>query len=254
MRGHVRRRGTKWCVVVDVGRDADGRRKQKWHSGFATRKDADAALAGVVAEINDGGYIEPSKLSTGEYLTDRWLPAIEGTVRPSTFHSYAMNVRTHVLPRVGSIPLQRLSAADLNRTYADLARDGRKDGKSLSPRTIRYVHTILRKALKDAERWDLVSRNAADRVNPPAPAKIKANARKARKVWTADELSAFLHHVSDDRLAGLWRLYAMTGARRGEALGLRWTDLDLEAREVTIARSLIAFGYAVSESDPKTDR
>ena len=170
MRGRIRKRGSTWSVIVDAGRDPDtGRRRQKWHAGFRTRKDARRALADILGRLDRGTYVEPSRQTLSEYLVE-WLEAIRTRVRPSTWESYQRNVRTHITPVIASTRLQDISAATLNRFYADLLTSGRADGKGgLSPRTVRYIHTILRKALHDAVRWNRLARNVADTADPPSP-------------------------------------------------------------------------------------
>ena len=103
MRGHIRKRGGTWSVVVDAGRDPEtGRRKQKWHSGFRTRKDAQRALADILGRLDRGTYVEPSRQTLAEYLTE-WLEATRTRVRPSTWESYQRNVRTHINPAIGRL-------------------------------------------------------------------------------------------------------------------------------------------------------
>jgi hypothetical protein len=87
MRGHVRRRGSSWSVVVDVGRDEDGKRIQKWHSGFARRREAEAALSEILERLRQGSYIEPAKLTVRGFLVDEWLPAVRASLRPLTYES-----------------------------------------------------------------------------------------------------------------------------------------------------------------------
>jgi integrase len=128
----------------------------------------------------------------------------------------------------------------LNALYAEL-------GASLAPRTIRYAHTVLNRALREAVLWDRLTRNPAERATPPRPSAIKS---PPMQTWTADELSALLEHVADDRLSAAWRLAATTGMRRGELLGLHWRDVDLDAARVSIVETLIA---AREKSRPKTD-
>jgi hypothetical protein len=154
MRGHVRRRGNSWAVVYDEGRDEEGRRKQRWKSGYRTKEDAENALADIIVRLNQGSYVEPTRQTTGTFL-DEWLEAAEVTLRPSTFSSYKGIVALHIQPGIGSVPLQKLSGGHLNRLYASLLAEGRKDGKGgLSPRTVRYAHAIIRRALRDAVRWN----------------------------------------------------------------------------------------------------
>ena len=87
MRGHVRKRGTTWTIVVDAGVDEKGRRKQQWRGGFSTRRDAERELARVLRSLQTGDYVSPSKVTLGEYLDNEWLPAVRGTIRPSTYRS-----------------------------------------------------------------------------------------------------------------------------------------------------------------------
>jgi integrase len=248
MRGHVRRRGDMWAVVVDLPRDpVTGKRKQKWHSGFRTKKEADKALTDILSRLDQGAYVEPTKQTLAAFM-DEWLAGTKRTLRPSTFATYEMIVRAHVKPRLGSLPLQSLTAARLNAVYADLLSGGRRDGKGgLSPATVRYVHAVIRKALSDAVRWNLLTRNVADAADPPRAS------RAPIRTWSAREVQAFLAHVQTDRLYAAYFLAATTGMRRGEVLGLRWQDVDLEAGRVSVVRSLtVVGGYEMHISEPKT--
>lgn len=127
-------------------------------------------------------------------------------------------MKVHLVPALGSVRLQRLSGDLLTALYADLLEHGRRDGKALSPRSVRYLHAIIRRALSDARRWGLVVRNVADQADPPRPDRN----REAMRVWSAGQVRTFLEHVRHDRLYGLWLLLATTGMRRGEACGLSW--------------------------------
>lgn len=241
MRGHIRRRGSTWAVVVDVGRDGDGRRQQKRHSGFRTKREANEALTEILGQLATGQYVMPSKLTVSRFLEDEWLPAIRTGVRPLTFESYAGNVRNHVVPRLGSVPMQQLTPSRLNSMYAEL-------GAALSPRTVRYIHAILRRAFADAVKWNRLARSPVDAADPPSP---RAGGARVMRTWSSSELTRFLERAGDDRLSACWRFLAMTGCRRGEALGLRWRDLDLENGRATIVQAVVG-NRVVSET--KTDR
>jgi integrase len=193
--------------------------------------------------VNGQTYVEPSKQTIAEYLTD-WLVAIESRVRPATHYSYARNVRLHIVPRLGSVRLQRLDAGMLNRLYAALLADGNRshDDRGLSPRTVRYVHTILHRALKDAVKWGRLARNPADAADPP---RRSATARPKMTTWSAAEVRTFLDHVNDHRLSAAFLVLATTGMRRGEALGLRWSDLDLDAARPSIVLTVVAVNHQV---------
>ena len=127
MRGHIRKRGGTWAVVVDIGRDQNGRRQQKWHSGFRTKREASEALTEILGQLSTSQYVSPSKLTVRRFLEDEWLPAIRSSLRPLTFESYEGNVRNHIVPRLGSVPLQQLTPPMLNSMYSELR-------STLSPR------------------------------------------------------------------------------------------------------------------------
>ena len=152
-----RRRGTvkqsangTWYFVVDIADDA-GKRRQTRRRGFATQGAAQNALNGVLQDLARRTYVAPSRQTLATFLTDEWLPAIETTVRPSTFDSYSRNVRNHVAKHpLGDMGLQKVDAAALNRFYADLL-GGRTSRRPLAPRSVAYIHVILHRALRPRE-------------------------------------------------------------------------------------------------------
>ncbi len=251
MRGSVVKRGKTYSVVLDVGRDPQtGKRRQKWHSGYRTKREAEAALAELVGNVNRGTYVERTRQTLNEFVDD-WLTAIEPTVRPATHYSYARNLRLHVLPYLGSVPLVVLDGGALNGLYARLLAEGRKDHESggLSPRSVRYVHTILHRVCRDAVKWGRLSRNPSDTADPP---RATSSGRPEMTTWTSAELRAFLDRTRADRLHAAWLLLATTGMRRGEALGLRWVDLDLDAGRAAVRQTVIAVQHEVVMGTPKT--
>jgi integrase len=257
MQGHIHKRvhtgkngkqTTRWYVVVDVGMAVDGRRRQKWHGGFRTRKEAEIARAKLVDDLHTGSYVVPGRLTFAEWVRNSWLPMTEGRVKPSTFHSYRQNMEIHVLPALGSRPLQQLTVMMLNALYARLQSEGSGHG-ALSAKTVRYIHTIVHKALEDAVDAGLAAKNVADRAKPPRPSRLST-----REVgsWEAHELAQFLASVRGTRLEAVWRLAAMTGMRRGEVLGLRWADVDLAGARLSVRHAVVAVAYEVIESTPKS--
>ena len=246
MRGHVRRRGTTWAVVVDVGRDESGRRRQSWHSGFRTRHAAEEELAQIVGRLQNGSYVKPDSQTVAPFMRE-WLDSIRATVRASTWATYQALTERHIIPALGRIPLQKLTPARLNALYATLLRDGHRNGKGgLSARSVRYVHVTIHKALADAVRWNLLPRNVADQASAPR------QQRREMGVWTAPQLRAFLDSAAGDRLYAAYFLAATTGLRRGEVLGLRWRDLDLNAGRLGVSQTLISVYGAPTFSTPKT--
>jgi integrase len=202
----------------------DGKRRQRSKGGFATRREAQRFLNDQLSRLDRGAYATPSRLTVGEYLTSEWLPAIEGTVRPGTFQAYERIVRLRTGPIAG-VRLQSLSGGQLSALYRELEQN-------FAPSTVRCTHTVMSRALRDAERWGRVPRNVARLADPPSASGTRATS------WTASELRRFLDHVRDDRLFALWRTAVTTGARRGELLGLTWRAIDLEAARLSIERQL----------------
>jgi integrase len=244
VRGTVIKRGTTYSVVLDLGRGPDGRRIRRWHSGFRTKR----ARVELLARLEEGRYVEPSRLTLAVFVQQQWLPGLAGQVRPTTLHAYSTNLERYALPRVGAVLLQRLTPAHLNQLYSALLAGGGRGGRPLSARTVQSVAMTLRKAIGDAARWGLVHRNVAALSSPPRPR------RAEMRTWTAEQLRRFLEHVAGDRLYAAWLLLASTGMRRGELLGLRWVDVDLELARVSVRQTLVLAGRQVVISEPKTSR
>jgi len=249
VKGSVKKRGKTWRIIVDIGRDENGKRQQKWYSGFATRRAAEAKLTEIKASLQSGEYVEPSKRTLGAFLVKEWLPSIAASVRPSTSTAYKMICDKRIVPTLGSVPLQQLSADQLNKLYAQLLANGRTKSKgALSPRSVRYVHATIHKALSDAVKWQKIPRNVADSATPPR------RQSKKPKTWTASELRTFLEHVEGGRLYAAYLLAASTGLRRGELLGLRWRDVDMEAGSLAVVQTLLQVNNKLDFGTPKTEK
>ncbi len=234
-------------VVFDVGRDETGKRIQRWRSGFATKRAATTALNELLGTLADGTYAARTKQTLARFLAD-WLDAVRPSVRPSTHASYTMQIERHIIPAIGHVRLQNITPAMLNKLYADLLTGGRRIGSGgLHPRSVRYTHMILRRALQSAVRQGLLPRNPADSSDPPKPGRAKE-----MKTWSPEHLRAFLGHVQGERLYAAWVVLATTGLRRGELLGLPWRNVDLEAGRLAITQTLLSVGYKLSFSTPKT--
>lgn len=248
--GHVRKKTVsgkpRWYVTIEGGRDpATGKRRQRSLGGYGTKTEATKALRDSLGRMDTGTFVEPSKLTLGQYLTDTWLPAQEDQLRPSTWDSYRRNLDLHVIPQLGTTTMQALTPGQLNSLYRQM-RD-----RGLSDRGIRYVHTITRKALAKAVMDGLVMRNVASLATPP---KQVAAGKPQMRTWTAAQLGAFLAAVEGERLAPAFTLAALTGMRRGEVLGLRWEDVDLDASRLSVRQTLISVAYKPQLSTPKTKK
>jgi integrase len=246
LRGFVAAKGNCYYAVVELPKDPQtGRRQRKWHSGYRTKREAERALADIVASLGQGTYVEPHRRTLGSYLTDEWLPSVQGSVKANTLDAYKRSIERHVLPRLGNIPLLQLTPIELNRMYSDLAELSRP----LAPKSIRNVHAILHKALTDAAEWNLIPRNPASAARPPRNPSLSDRALRA---WRLHELRSFLESVRNERLEAAWVLLGTTGMRRGELLGLRWEDVDLRAGTVRIVRQLISVAYQLHFDTPKS--
>jgi hypothetical protein len=198
--GSIKRRGSTWGFVLDIGR-SNGRRQQVRKRGFRTRKDAQAALNDAPAELQHGTYVRPRRVTLESYLDD-WLTslAISGR-RPTTIAGYRKLIRIHVKPALDSMPIQQISAVDLDRLYAQLTNVGSSGGRGpLSRVTIRQVHMVLGEALGDAERKGLLQRNVARLASPPSAASARS---PEMKVSTAEQLRTFLDFVATDSHASM---------------------------------------------------
>jgi integrase len=236
------KRGKRYAVRLCLGRGPDGKRIYRWHSGYATKRDAQQARAELLGAVDRNSYVPPDKTTVADYLRQQWLPAVQSRVRPGTWEEYRRKAETHLIPAIGQIPLQQLTTAMLNTLYQQLLDRG------TGARTVQYVHATIRKALNDAVRWGLLVRNPALYAAAPTPRRTEL------LTWTAEELRHFLESVHGDRLYAAWRLAALTGMRRGEVLGLRWADLDLDAGWLSVRQTLVVVDNHPQLSQPKTAR
>jgi integrase len=220
----------KYPVVLQ-----DGTRRVVLKRGFRSRRDAAAQLRIEISKAEAGAWVEPSKQRLDAYLAE-WVCGQR--LSAATLASYRKNIRLHINPHLGETPLARLTGAAVDAWMRRLEASGRADGRGgLSARTVRYVYTILRSALGDAVKHGRLSVNPTDRSTPPSPSEARPPEMQA---WTAAELGRFLRwaQARDADLAMGWRLLAATGMRRGEALALRWRDVDLDAGRLQVRRSL----------------
>ncbi len=198
--------------------------------------------------------MQPSDISVREYLIDHWLPTLETLeLRPNTKLAYRLQVEKRIVPKIGEIPLQRLTYSDVVKMHARLATEDGPRGHPLSPATRRGVLAVLHKALGEAVKAGLLRANPADEVKYP-----RVERKRRLNTWDEAEMDKFLRATRSDRLSPLWILLAKTGLRRGEALGLTWEDIDLKGDpdhdvqpSVYVQRSRHQVGYQVIEGPLK---
>lgn len=221
---HQRKDG-RWVGVLDLGWEG-GKRSRKYVYG-STQREAGQKLDALRRAHADGLPITDDRLTLGAFLKS-WLDDTVDTSgrAPNTKASYRDMVESHIIPILGSRPLSKLNASDVQRLLTKLRSDG------LGTRTGQYNHAILRVALGDAEAWGMVPRNVAKLVKAPRP---RTDPQKVHALTIPDAL-AILRAAVGNRLEALFVILFMVGLRRGEVLGLRWADLDAEAGTLRIER------------------
>ena len=247
-RGSVSRRSGGWCFRLDAAIDAEtGRRRQISRQGFATKREAVAALNNALTELD---ATAPAVLAAGSCATLRnylseWLDGQRPHLRESTLHSYRIAVR-RIVARLGDITLNSLTPAHVQGLQTELLGSGGRDGRPIAAKTVANTQVVLHKALSDAVRLGLLDHNVAAAVDPPrAP-------RPQLSVWNVDQLRDFLTVASAHRLSAAFVLLATTGMRRSEVLGLRWSDIDLDDRSLSIVRTLTVVAGRPFVTAPKT--
>jgi integrase len=249
LRDGVLKRGQTWSYVIRVKDPETGVSKPKWVGGFATEQAAKAARDDARVKAHHGRYIDLSAMTVGAYLDD-WIEAHAVEIKPKTLQDYRHLINRHVRPDLGNLRLQAVSPARITKLYRDLLTAGGRNGAGLSPRTVAYVHAVLRKAFRDAVVVDqLLPSNPVERAKRPRKAISELGT-----VWTPGQLGAFLITAQGHRLFAFYHLAAYTGARRGELLNLRWQDINLDVPEVRITGSAAVIAGQRIEGTTKSGR
>jgi integrase len=250
-----------WYFAVQVT-DGMGRRRRDRRGGFAT---ADAAEQARDAALVAGRRGSAEVLTVRDWLYE-WLRSLPGTVRPSTVDAYRSHVVQYLSPGIGRFVLDTLTVGDVQRLFDGLRLRHNRYREPLTAATLQRVWATLRRALNVAVREGLLAANPARAVRLAVPGRVRpmmwsptrvaawreSGWRPAVAVWPPTTVARFLAGVRDDPLNALWWLAALTGLRRGELLGLRWTDLDLESATLTVSRQRVEVSGGVRESEPKT--
>lgn len=226
-RKNCRKEHGTWYYVADVGTGPDGKRKQVRKGGFRTSDDAEKALAALLGRVNEGSYTHDEGQTLGTWLVT-WLELKERAgLRPSTIRAYRHHIDDYLVPQLGRLRLRDLRPHHVDQLLANLDNGKRKAA------TIRRVHATLRSALSTAVRRRLITFNSAKDVDLPASARPKV------KPWEPTELGQFLDSIGAHRLGSMFEVIAGTGLRRGEAVGLRWDDVDLVERVIVVRQQVV---------------
>ena len=191
-----------------------------------TQQEALNKLKEAMAEAESGHLGEGARTTVGECLGWWMENVVRNDVSHRTFHNYRSQVRNHILPAIGKKKLRALRLEDVEGLYRSMSASG------LSSATVRYVHAVLRRALRQAVVRGLVSRNVAEGASLPRVG------QKDAQSFTPEEARRFLQAASGDRLGALYVLAVTCGCRQAELLGLRWEDVDLGAGRLTVRRQV----------------
>jgi len=251
MRGSIRQRGKhSWEVAFDMGRDPlTGKRRQVWRTVKGSKADAQRELRELLRSVEKGDYVKPSRITLGELL-EEWLSGyVDGNCSPRTKASYEQIARRHVSPKLGGIPLSQLETRHLQAFYGRHRVEGRIKGNSpLSPRTIRYCHTVISEALSYAVKMGLIARNVAQAADPP---KLE---NRTMPILALDDLFKFLQSAAQTPYYTFFYTLSWTGMRRGEALALKWKNVDLDSAKLFVVESGYKLNGEYIIKEPKTPK
>lgn len=224
MRGHIAEKNGRYYIVVDVGRDHKNKRKQKWFSGYRTKKDAENDLPRILMELKKG-YTEPEDVTFEEYLKE-WLRRKRQNVTYGTYKHYKSYTNNHIIPGLG-----RWKIKDLDHDLVDSFIDEIKDKDDISQRTKIHIYTILSSALKDGKRAG-IKQGIMDDIKAPK------KERRELEYWTRSEVQKFIKHLNSKNHRLPIMLALATGMRYGEIAGLRWSRVDFEKKTISVTHQL----------------
>src|SRR6476620_889257 len=215
MRGHLKERSPgRWAIILDIPDLQTGKRRRKWHSFKGTKREAQIESARLISAVQTGTYLEPSKTTLAAYL-DQWLDHIKSQVSPRSHERYCELARKNITPLLGSVVLTKLKPAAISSAYSKALTEGRRDGAGgLSPRTVTHMHRVLKQALGQAVKWELLTRNPADAVDPPK------TDRGMMQTYDLDQTATLIEQMRPTRMFVPTLLAVLCGMRRGEIAAL----------------------------------
>ena len=242
MAGQIKKRNENtWLVRIFLGRDANGKRRYFNKTIHGTKKDAQKYLTAKMREKDLGVFIEPASMALNEYL-DKWLlESAKPRLREATFENYRYLTSLYIRERLGSRKLSDIKPFDVQKLYNQLTE------KSLSARTVRYVHAILTSAFSQAVKWQMLI------VNPCNVVDLPRQQKKEMKAFSPEQAQHFLEAAKDDKHGLIFAFALASGMRPEEYLALQWKDISFEKNTATVQRTLIwRKGGGWYFSEPKT--
>jgi integrase len=249
MKGHLKERSPgHWAIILDIPDPITGKRRRKWHSFKGTKRQAQIECARLIAARQAGTYLEPSKSTLAQFL-DRWLEHIKSQVSPKSHSRYSELARKNIAPLLGSTILTKLRAEAVDAAYAKALTSGRRDGRGgLSPQTIIHMHRVLKKAIGQAVKWELLLRNPIEAASPPKASRSKMN------TYDLDQTAELIEAMRPTRMLAPTLLAVLCGMRRGEIAALRWKNIDLTTGQIAILESAEQVGSKVRYKTPKSGK
>jgi len=250
MKGHIRERGKgNWYAVIDRTDPGTGKRKRKWCSLKASgKREAQIECASIISAMDQGTYFEPDKTTLTQFL-ERWLENIKPNVAPRTHERYAEIATKNIIPLLGGLILAKLKPAQISEAYTKAITTGRRDGKGgLSARTVNHVHRVLKQALGQAVKWEMLIRNPADAVDPP---RVE---RQAMTTYDIGQTVALIEALRGSRMFVPALLAVLCGLRRGEVAALRWGHVDLQNGLLAVVESAEQSRSGVRYKPPKSGK
>ena len=218
--------------------------KRRWVSA-KTKTECWGKLNAAMTDADRGIFPSPATLTVEKYLSGWLTDNVEGKLARASHDAYKRDVHYHIIPSLGRRKLKDLSTTDIRRFYR------KKRDEGLSNRSLEYIHTTLRKALEDAKNDGSITRNPTDGVRPH---KTPQGAAKESEALDPIQVAGLLSAASGDRWEALYVVALHTGLRRGEILGLRWEDVDLEEGTISVKRSLDVDGTLKTPKNPASRR
>lgn len=264
MNGYVKER------IMKKGKDLNGKMKEnlkvydacyrykdpctgKWKNtskgGFRRKKDAQEFLLQVNSQMAENKFVQPKKLTVRDYLTDWINNYVELQLRKTSANGYKRNIEKHIIPYLGNIELQNLTANHIDDFYTYKQKSGRLDGKGgLSQKSLLYIHRVFYEALEHAVRKHIIPRNVVKDIT------YKFKPKKFRNdIYDSQEIIQLLNSVRDTYMEVAVALGGIYGMRRGEILGLKWSDIDFDNKVISINRQLVPVNNSMEFEDPKSE-
>jgi integrase len=249
MRGHLKERSPgRWAIILDVPDPQTGKRRRKWHKFRGTKREAQIESARLIAAIQGGTYLEPNKMTVSSFL-ESWIEHVKSQVSPRSHERYCELVRKNIMPLIGAVPLTKLKPAQISAAYTKALTSGRRDGTGgLSPRTVTHMHRVLKQSLGQAVRWELLTRNPAEAVDPPKVDWVPM------QTYDISQTAELIEAIRGTSMLMPALLAVLCGLRRGEIAALRWRSADLASCQMSIVESAEQTKAGIRYKSPKSGK